>query len=532
MKEFAYDRYFNYQELEALLMECREAHPDICTLEALAKTDGGRTIWGVTLAAGCTEADTPGSRPAFFVQGGLHAEEGMGVTGALALLHAMLEKPEYRKQLETVTVYILPCINPDACDECLTKGMAYRSMWGRLPKDTPNALIPRDLDGDGRILTMRWEDPTGQWKAPADCGGLLVQRLPGDTEGPFYHCCMEGILENYDGSGRINTMRRLDMNRQFPCGWKDMENSGDYPGKYTEPRTVMEFLLNHPNIFAAFDLHNGSRALIVDMPENPRDAGIVRKVTSLAKQILDLDFVTDGNYNRARGAKPNTLPGTFRYYMHDTFGMIGGTIELGYGWDSAGFTVEEIWNAPDGTLVQSMVSRIVEVHRKHGSQLAAPWVRYQHPQLGEVEIGGRIYGNSGLLLSSDMIQVLPRVTAFLRELMQWHPRLELVNVKAEALGGDVVRVRADVINTGKLGTMVLESASGYHAKHPLRAYISGADEVLSREPIKEFAGLDPLEAQKLEWFVRAKKDAQLTVTAVHPRGGIAKVDVGIHTYTD
>lgn len=527
MKEFAYNRYFNHREIEAFLQEMQKAHPDVCRLEALAQTDAGRTIWGATLAANCTQEDPPENRPAFYVHGGVHSEEGMGVTGALALMHAMLEKPEYRKQLESVTVYILPCVNPDGCDDCLTKKMALRTKWWRLPEDTPNALIPQDLDGDGRILAMRWEDPTGRWKAPANCGGILVERLPGDTEGPFYHTCMEGIFENFDGSDKIKLMRRLDMNRQFPCGWEDMAVSGDYPGKHLETRVVMDFLLNHPNIFATFDLHNGSRAVIIDMPENQQDKRVVNKVTALAKNMIDLHSVGDGDYNRGKNEKPNLLPGTFRHYVYKALGLISGTIELGYGWDSAGFTIEEIWNAPDGTMVESMVSKIVEVHEKHGSTLAAPWVKYNHPQLGEVEIGGRIWGNSGMLLADDMLETLPKVIAFLREMMQWHPQLELVNVKADALGCDVVRVRADVINTGKLGTTVLKGATGYHARYPMRLYLDGAEEILSQGGVKEFDGLDALESQKLEWFVRAKPGTELTITATHPKGGVAKATVTV-----
>ena len=112
-------------------------------------------------------------------------------------------------------------------------------------------------------------------------------------------------------------------------------------------------------------------------------------------------------------------------------------------------------------------------------------------------------------------------------MMQWHPRLELVNVKAETMSGDVVRVRADVINTGKLGTTVLKGATGYHAQYPLRLYISGAEEILNRDGIKEFGGLDALESQKLEWFVRAKPGTELTITATHPKGGVAKANVTV-----
>ena len=527
MSDFALNRFYSYAEVEQLLFALRDAHPDICTLEALAKTNEGRTIWGVTLAANCTEEDTPDMRPAFYVQGGLHAEEGMGITGSLALLHAMTENPEYRKQLETVTVYILPCINPDGSNACVTTGVAVRSMLERLPEDTPNALIPQDLDGDGKVLTMRWEDPTGLWKADPECGDLLVQRVPGDTEGPFYHVCTEGMFQNYDGSGNIHNMRNLDMNRMFAGDWKDTPNGGDYPGRHVEPRTVMEFLLTHPNIFAAFDIHCGTRALIFDLPGNQADATVMRKVMRLGKEITGIDPVSEGNYGRGQDAKATVLPGVFRGYMQDTFGLIGATVELGNGWNSVGLTSREIWDAPDGIMVKEFLSRIIALHDAHGSKIAAPWVKYNHPQLGEVEIGGHIQGNAYFMLADDMLEILPKVTVFLREMMLWHPKLELVNVKADALGSDVVRVRADVINTGKLGTTVLKGATGFHARYPLRLQISGAEEVLSRGNVKEFPGLDALESQKAEWFVRAKAGTTLTVTATHPKGGVAKVNITV-----
>ena len=526
MSAFAYNRFYSYNEIEQLLFAVRDAHPDICTLDALATTAEGRTIWGVTLAANCSGEDTPDKRPAFYVQGGLHAEEGMGITGSLALLYAMVENPNYRKQLETVTVYILPCINPDGSNACLTTGVSVRSMLERLPEGTPNALIPQDLDGDGKVLTMRWEDPTGLWKADPECGDLLVQRVAGDTEGPFYHMCTEGLIENYDG-GEIQGMRNLDMNRMFAEAWKDTYNGGDYPGRHAEPRTVMEFLLTHPNIFAAFDIHCGTRALIFDMPANETDAGIMRKIMQVGKEITGIDPVSEANYGRAEGAKVTILPGVFRGYMQDTFGLVGATVELGNGWNSIGMTAKEIWDAPDGIMVREFLNKIIALHEKHGSKIAAPWVKYDHPQLGKVEIGGHIHGNAYFMIADDMLEVLPKVTAFLREMMTWHPRLELVNVKADALGGDVVRVRADVINTGKLGTTVLKGATGYHARYDLRLYLTGGEEILNRRSVQVFPGLDILESRKLEWFVRAKPGTELTITAAHPKAGVAKAKVTV-----
>ena len=247
----------------------------------------------------------------------------------------------------------------------------------------------------------------------------------------------------------------------------------------------------------------------------------------VGKEITGIDPVSEANYGRAEGAKATVLPGVFRGYMQDTFGLVGATVELGNGWNSIGMTAKEIWDAPDGIMVREFLNKIIALHDAHGSKIAAPWVKYNHPQLGEVEIGGHIQGNAYFMIADDMQEILPKVTAFLREMMRWHPKLELVNVKADALGGDVVRVRADVINTGKLGTTVLKGATGYHARYPMRLYLTGAEEILSQGGVKEFGGLDTLESQKLEWFVRAKPGTDLTVTATHPKAGVAKVTVTI-----
>jgi len=109
--------------------------------------------------------------------------------------------------------------------------------------------------------------------------------------------------------------------------------------------------------------------------------------------------------------------------------------------------------------------------------------------------------------------------------MQWHPKLELVNVSAQIVGGDVARVRAEVMNTGLLGTRVLKCATGYHSAYPLYVSISGGEEILNRKAVAQFAELDPLETGKVEWFVRAKAGTELTIEAKQPKSGTTKTTV-------
>jgi len=522
MSNVACDRFYTYEEIEQLILTAGKEHPDVCKVEKLAETPEGRGIWGITLSEG---TDDPSSRPAFYVQGGLHAEEGMGITESLVLLYTLLEDEKAREILSRITVYILPCINPDGSNACVTKGQSIRSQVEMLPEGTPNALIPQDIDGDGLITSMRWEDPTGRWKCVDGCGDIMIAREIGDTEGPFYNVMEEGMIANYDGSGLYKNPRGLDMNRQFAEGWKDTPNGGDYPGRHVESRTVMEFLLTHPNIFAAFDIHCGSSALIYDTPANGSDAALLKRIIKTGEEITGIAPITENNYGRYNSAPPTVLPGVFRGYAQTTFGIPSITVELGNGWNSIGMKSVDIFNAPGGIMTENLIKKIVALHEKHNSKITAPWVKYNHPQLGEVEVGGRFYGNAYFMLASDMIALLPKVTEFLMKIMTWYPKLELVNVECKSLGGDVVRVRADVINTGLMNTAPIISATGYHAKVPVYVTLSGAKEFFNRYPTNEFPALAPIESRKLEWFVRAEKGSELTITASQAKSVGASVTV-------
>ena len=86
------DHFYTYDELQELLLAAQEAHPELCKLTPLEKTPGGRTIWSATLSTAPT-AEEAAKRPAFYVQGGLHAEEGMGITAQQILEQILAHIP-------------------------------------------------------------------------------------------------------------------------------------------------------------------------------------------------------------------------------------------------------------------------------------------------------------------------------------------------------------------------------------------------------------------------------------------------------
>lgn len=503
------NHFHTYLEVTEYLQAAQKEYPNVMKLVSLAQTQEGRDIWGVTLAKG-----DPESKPAVYIQGGIHAEEGMGITGCLNTLYTILQNQDV---LDNLTFYMLPCVNPDGSDTCVTKGLSIRS---KLEKDSnkPNALIPQDVNGDGKILSIRWEDPLGAWKSVPECGDMLVPREPGDVEGTFYSTCREGFIENYDGGEVQMGVRNLDFNRQYACNWRGSLDGGDFAGKHIEPRTIMSFLVDHRNIFMVFDLHCGTRALIYDLPENETDRAFMSSIADICQKMTGIEPVPSGNYARREGRPPVNLRGHIKEYCYDVLGVGCVTVELGNGYNDLGMTAKEIFN---GALYnKELMAQIVAMHKAKGRTIADPWVPYHHPQLGDVEIGGRVFGGAYFMDPDSMIELLPKVTDYMLTVSKMAPRLIMGNTECTPVGEKLYRIRTQVMNVGVLGTKVMQGSSGYNAsRDPVQVKVTGNCSILNRQAVAVKNALDSMERMEAEWFVSAEPGETLILTAAHPKAG-------------
>ena len=510
--------FHNYDEICEYLYSAKKAFPELMTLESLAKTSEGRDIWCVTLSKG----GNPESKPAFYVQSGIHAQEGMGITCSLNFMWSILE--ENPQILDKVTIYILPCVNPDGSDMCVRTGFAIRSKMERI-YGLENAVIPQDLDGNGKILFMRWEDPNGYYVQLPECGDLMVPRRAGD-KGPFYSMTTEGVVENYNGGKLQHGFRDLDFNRQYAVGWRDNPNAGAFPGNHTEPSTIMRFLSTHSNIFMMMDVHCGTRALIYSVPNNLQDARFFRSLAEMGSKITGIDPVPGNRYGKRSDTPSGNTPGTNRDYCNDALGIPTLTVELGNGYNSLGMKTQDIF---DGALYErELISQIVAMHKPLGTKLAYPWKKINHPQLGEVEVGGRDYHNAYFMNPNDMVVLLPKVADFFLEVIRMVPELVFTHVNCEDLGSGIYRIRAGIINNSDLYTKVLHGATGYHAtRDKIEFHIENADEILNSKGAEYVAALESLDTAGAEWFVRAKPGDVLTVKATFPKAvdAVAQITV-------
>ena len=161
-----FDTYLRYDDLTRALHALAAAHPALVRIESIGKSFEGRDIWLAT----ATRFDSGDDRdkPALWVDGNIHATEVAGSMACLYLLHHLVTQygtdPEVTRCLDTRVFYVCPRLNPDGAEWALADvPRIIRSSTRPYPYDEePIAGLRReDVDGDGRVLTMRVPDPNG-----------------------------------------------------------------------------------------------------------------------------------------------------------------------------------------------------------------------------------------------------------------------------------------------------------------------------------------------------------------------------------
>jgi murein tripeptide amidase MpaA len=277
--ELRFDRFYRHEELLALLQGFAARAPALFAVETIGRSHEGREISVVTVTN--TRTGPAASKPAFWVDGNIHAAELTASTACLYYLNALAEghgrDADITRLLDTRVVYVCPRINPDGAEWALAdKPRFIRSSTRPYPydEDPVEGLDMEDVDGDGRILMMRIPDANGGYKAHPEAPQLMIARDPAEAGGTYWRLMPEGTLTNFDGVDiRVNRDKQgLDLNRNFPAGWRQefqQLGAGPYPTSEPEVRAVVDFIVKHPNIGAGVSFHTHSGVILRPFTSEP-----------------------------------------------------------------------------------------------------------------------------------------------------------------------------------------------------------------------------------------------------------------------
>lgn len=259
----SFDTYHSWEVMIHWMKKWAETYPAIIDLYEVGKSFEGRPVYQITLTNKKTGKDT--DKPGAYFEGNRHSGEITSAESVMWLAKYLIENydkdPEVTHLINTKAIYLRPVNNPDGQNLYLNTAQSNRSTVR--PEDNDNDGLldedpPEDLDSNGVILNMRWRDPVkGNWIPDSlDHSGRLMKRVP-EGKG-IYQLASEGY--DNDNDGRINEdgIGGLDLHRNYPENWRPKKEhtgrgftqggAGEFPLSEAETRSVVLFLLSHPNM--------------------------------------------------------------------------------------------------------------------------------------------------------------------------------------------------------------------------------------------------------------------------------------------
>ena len=543
-----------YDELTQRLQALCADHPHLLTLESIGESYEGRDVWLVT--ATNRETGEAADKPALWIDGNIHSVELAASVACLHFLEHLVRRygddAQTTRCLDTRAFYVCPRVNPDGAELALAPSPRFtRSSVRPHPHDEEavEGLDIHDIDGDGRILSMRIEDPNGPWKVSDRDARLLVRRDPTEEGGRYYRLAMEGTILNPDGVHVPPTVCRegLDLNRNFPAEWaqEDTERgAGPYPTSEPEVRAIVDFIARHKNLTGAISFHTFSGLLLRPYSYHPdeefpvEDLRVYEKLGESGARLTGYPAVSC--YHEFRYHPKEITHGAFDDWTYDHLGLFSWTIE--------------IWSPQRQAGIESYA--YIDWYREHeieddlkmlkwsddvlGGEGYIEWYPFDHPQLGPVELGGwnkihAITNPPPAFLQSEV----ERFPEWLVWLLLVSPKLELLEASATRLSRDADQWKVQLVvqNTGWLPSYVSKKALAKKLTRGVVCEISlpdGAELIAGRR--RALVGELEGRAYKLcvpwawshdatndramvEWVVRAKPGDVLTLHAAHDRAG-------------
>jgi hypothetical protein len=478
-----FKHYHTSAEIEMWMQKWAEQYPDLVELYQVGRSFGGHTLWQMTLTNRKTGKHT--DKPAALFDAGRHSGEISGTESAFYLMWYLLDRygkdPDVTRLLDEKAIYIRPLNNPDGSDMYRLTAQTNRSSVRPIDNDGDGLLDEdpgEDLDGDGYVRQMRQKVEMGKGDFvldPKDPSGRLLKRA-GAGKGD-YKVWSEGVDNDLDGRYNEDGIGGLDLHRNYPENWRPdtgrdatgrgwtQNGAGAYPLSEPETRSLVLWLLEHPNVGVANSMDTavpmhlrGPSVCEETECMSPADLAIYRHMDSVGKSITGYPWAGDvyRTYNTRVPVNPFTGDST------QPEPLFGHGPDWGYSYYGAVWYGDEIWNGGrekdydgDGRIDDWEVLRYCD--EAFGGTCFQNWTKFNHPALGEVEIGGfnpKFFSQNG---PPEVLEKWARNEAmFNLYLAMSLPRLEIVDVKVAAAkaakDSASHEVKVTVRNSGRLPT--------------------------------------------------------------------------------
>ena len=472
-----FNRWHDTNELYADMKRLQAAFPKFLKLESIGKSHDGRDLMLMTVNNPATGPES--GKAGMYIEANVHGNE---IQGGEVCLYTIWYLMENYGRIEDVTrlvdervFYIIPTVNPDG-RQYFMEGPGGNARSGHVPVDDDNDGLfdedpPEDINGNGIVEQIRKRVPgEGNYRISRTNPDVL-EPVPFGETGDYILLGQEGVDNDGDGMVNEDGPGSYDPNRNWPSDWQpDYIQSGamDYPFQLPEARAVADFLKAHPNISGVQSYHNNGGMILrgpgaESVGEYPMgDVRFYDELGQNGERILPFYryiVLWSGLY---------TVHGGFIDYTNDGLGIPSFSNEL---WNGDQYftspALQEQQADPSSPIAPAVSRYYFDRYLEFGDEFVE-WKAFDHPQFGQVEMGGIWKKFQGRVPPRFMNEELcHRNMAFSLYQAGEMPLIRMGETSVEKIGGDVYRVFVDITNPKVAPTIMARAAQNFTVRPDL-----------------------------------------------------------------
>jgi hypothetical protein len=503
-----------HEELARRLRAVASEHPGAADVLPYGRSREGRELLALRMPAG----EPPRGKPAILVVANIEGPEVF--SSALALWQAeeiarrWFTGGKSLGLLDSATLYVVARANPDAAEARFRSPRHEQQSAGRGVDNDRDGRQgedpPSDVDGDGLVTSIRVVDPEGEWiEDPADARAM-IRAEAGRGEVGRWKLWPEG--RDLDGDERVAEDPEHDtwLGRNFAQDWREHDpTAGLFPMDEPEARALADFAVLHKDI--ALVLTYGAIDNLVEKPKSVKSgAPATKRVPAPGVIEPDAEVLAEigRRYAEITGAKAKSRgepAGSFQEWIYQQRGLLPVAVVP---WDiplpeagekpaeksekadekGAEKPTEEAAEKPSDAQAAEKPSdpkrgrggkadedkrtpsddakRLKWIDAKGESSRFVPWKRFEHPELGEVEIGGFAPHARSEPPEAERAELAAKHLEFLTFLGGALPRVELGECELTDLGGGLLEVEAALTNRSLVPALSASAARTDTVRRP------------------------------------------------------------------
>jgi len=466
--DLTWDRWLDHDEMGERMQLMARTWPKFLTLSSMGDSYGGRELWVMTINNPDTGPEL--NKAGMYIEADVHGNEVQSSEITLYTIWYLMENyarnPEIKKLVDERVFYIVPTVNPDGRDFFL-HGTGSGARTGHVPVDSDGDGLfdedgPDDLNGNGVVEQIRKYVPGEGTHRISHADPRLMEAVPPGEKGDWVLLGSEGLDNDEDGRVNEDPPGGYDGNRNYGAGWQPQyvqNGSMDYPFQLPESRATQNWFAAHPNIAGLQTYHN-SAGMILRPPGSAWDGDfpasdirVYDEIGENGERILpwfNYHITWQGLY---------TIHGGSTDWANDGHGMIAFLNELWNQGQSFQSPLLAAQQEDNRTPISRGLSRFFFDDFLEFGENFVEWAPFDHPEYGEVEMGGWNKFGSRINPRFMSMEVFHRNMAFTLYHADQMPLMRMGDTRVESLGGGMYKVWVDITNERVIPTITARAMS-------------------------------------------------------------------------